>query len=465
MWNQWTLFSSNKAYNTLLFEKQIGLISDSQSFSHRSKWQGPPGVINIFESILAGIDYRYKKGLYPNKHRYYLELQTALQECLRVYKDHRDSVIEAFQNKTLLTVTKEKEPKVVVTCEKCKSYALINVFCSICYNTFYCDQACMKANYIEHHKFCKESIETVPKVLETLQVEMHSCSWNENVTLYFEHETKFSLKGRGIRLFAELKNRLIQNKLVRAYNYSVKEYKNSLALVPEALSPLATPDRTEKVPSYIKAHSFTEVKDNGEGKANLDNSIIKQSAKKEETEKQTIEDKSKNAKLPIIQETKLILLEMGGIVADIIQERYSEKSSFVHIFLLPQNIFCISILTIYNKMVETPPEAQLEFFDGCACYESTEINSWLKSKRIVSTPIGFDSKRHPSAPYTLTLSQTVLAINLRKCVCLLCRSPQKSCRQHCRSYSFGAQELCKVQSISRTVRKRVLCHRRGKVWE
>jgi len=190
LWDQWMLFPQGpKGFNKILFEKQIGMVADNQNFSHRSKWQDPPGVINIFEAVLNGIEYRFKKGLYKNKHKYFIDHQIALQECLKTYKDHHEIIIDAFQNKTLLTVSKEKEPKVVTVCEKCKHYSLVNVHCPKCKSAFYCDQACLKAHNVEYQPICNSLIESIPAVLEPLQVEIHSYSWNKNINLYFEHET------------------------------------------------------------------------------------------------------------------------------------------------------------------------------------------------------------------------------------------------------------------------------------
>ncbi len=350
LWGQWTLFSTSKTYYSQVFEKQIGLLAESQSFSHRSKWQDPPGVINIFESILTGIDTRYKRGLYKNKHRYFMDIQLTLQECLKAYRDHKDIIIDSFQNKTLLTISKEKEPKVVTSCEKCRNYALINIYCPRCKSVFYCDQACLKGHHAEHQKVCASLIQDIPATLETLQVEMHTSTNSHNITLYFEHEMKFSLRTRGIKMFAELKNKIMLNKLMKSYSYSVKEYKNSLEVTSDLLDPLYSPQRSTvmRAESFTKAISLSDYKGSRtpaergpkpkEDKDPMSPASLFEEIMKDGTKRNlgvTNDDPQQSAKLPAVQEIKMMLLEMGGIVIDIIQERYPTKSAFVHIFMLP----------------------------------------------------------------------------------------------------------------------------------
>ena len=316
LWSQWCLFPPGETHYSTIFEKQIGLISDSQSFSHRSKWHELPGVVNIFESILSSLELRYKKGLYKNKHQYYLDIQNALQECLKAYRDHQDVIIESFQNKTMMTISKEKDPKVVVTCNTCKQYSLINLFCPTCHNEFYCDQACLTANRMEHVLACKEAVGRIPKILEPLQVEIRSYSWNQRVSIYYEHETKFSLKARGNKFFQELKEILLKNKLVKAHNYNTILDKNVIEL------------------SFESSSSGKELAESNRGDS--DRSSKDKSPKLNQSIRRDITDTSgEGAKLPIIQELKMVLLEMGGIVADILQEKYYDKSSYIHVFLLP----------------------------------------------------------------------------------------------------------------------------------
>ena len=310
LWSQWMLFPPTISDKALNFKKQIGLLPDNYSFYHRSKWEEPAGTINIFEAIIISIEERYKKGLYPNKYRYYIDIQTALQEFLNIYKVYYKIILEAFQNKTLLVITNEKSPKVVVTCERCKKYALINISCPSCCNVFYCDQSCLKANYIEHHKKCQDTIESIPKIPECLQVEVHSHSWNDTLELYYEHRMKFSLRMRGIKEFTSLKSKLQMNKLVMENNYSIRIYKNSLIVQPaNSINADADLNEEEKQKNRIlkKAKTITELKD----------------------------DYTDNAKSPIMQEIKIKLFEMGGLLIDIIQERFPEKSTFIHIFMLP----------------------------------------------------------------------------------------------------------------------------------
>ena len=337
LWDQWALFASTKSIRGLVFEKQIGLMSDSQPFSHRSKWQDPPGIVNIFESILTGIETRFKKGLYKNKFVYLTDIQIMLQECLKTYRDHKDVIVDSFQNKTLLTISKEKEPKVVASCERCKNYALINIHCPKCLCVFYCDQACLKGHAPEHLKVCSSLIQNIPNILETLQVEMHSYSENQNITLYFEHEMKFSLRTRGIKLFAEIKNKLLTNKLMKWRNYSVKEFKNSLVLTLEPQQQTHSAQKAVGTADEILAQAAslpTEAKQGEEAKK--EEKVEEKSPTKDVKDKKPITtDPNLNAKMPAVQEVKMMLLEMGGVIVDVIQEKHPQKITFVHIFLLP----------------------------------------------------------------------------------------------------------------------------------
>ena len=67
------------------------------------------------------------------------------------------------------------------------------------------------------------------------------------------------------------------------------------------------------------------------------------------------------------------------------------------------------------EVKEEQEKIKVEFLEnGCAYFSSKSLFDVLKFNRLVPTHIGFDSKHNPGPPFSLTISQTVMAISLSK---------------------------------------------------
>lgn len=81
----------------------------------------------------------------------------------------------------------------MIRCNNCSQYVYYTNACNKCRNAFYCDQSCVKADIANHSKKCVNELQMTPKLFAPLLVELHSGKDMESdVTLYYEHEMKFS---------------------------------------------------------------------------------------------------------------------------------------------------------------------------------------------------------------------------------------------------------------------------------
>jgi hypothetical protein len=137
-----------------------------------------------------------------------------------------DILIEIFQVITVLNLTKEQQPNIVVPCAFCGTNVYIQFHCKQCYSAFYCDKTCLKNHKTTHESECLNKVRITPSILYPLQVEIH-CGGDlcEDVEIYFEHEMKLSLKYRGQRFMQNFLKILYKNRWLRSNFYSIIEDK------------------------------------------------------------------------------------------------------------------------------------------------------------------------------------------------------------------------------------------------
>jgi len=330
MWNSWLVFSkSDTTTDPLQLKKQLGLLSENQDFTLRPSLLHPPSLQELFEAILNGIIRRKELGLYQHLLSFYTELQKALQEFIKIYTTRREIIIEIFQNVTKLSLTKETGPKIVIQCFNCSSYVYYSNCCRECSNVFYCDESCMKANKPEHVKgplSCKEELQKTPNIFYPLILEIHSGSdMDENITVFYEHEMKMSLKMRGSRLLTYLIKFFIKHRWLKGNKYSLEESENSLKFikhVEDKDQALLSPLFSRRSPVFGSASKSTTMK-------SLDSVQINTEAIERQVKNE------KYAKLPIIQEVKMVFLNFGAVIQDVLQEDHKIYTRFVHVFCFP----------------------------------------------------------------------------------------------------------------------------------
>ena len=224
MWSNWIIFQKlDYSNDTLQIKKQIGIVDDKAEFMVRASFVHPPNLQEIYEGILNGIIKRKELGLFQNAYTYYSELQLTLNEFMRLYPSKKELIIDIFQSLTTLSLTKESCPKLVIRCSNCQSYVYYTNYCLKCRNAFYCDHSCGRADVAVHK--CVSVLPMTPLLFAPLVVELHSgADMGEDVTLYCEHEMKFSQKIRGMQLFSHLHKFFIKHRWMKGNQYTVEEH-------------------------------------------------------------------------------------------------------------------------------------------------------------------------------------------------------------------------------------------------
>ncbi|CDW75832.1 UNKNOWN [Stylonychia lemnae] len=383
MWNNWIIFQKFDTTNDILqIKKQIGLVDDKVDFSVRQSIMQPPNLQEIYEGIINGIIKRRELGLYQNAFTYYCELQTALNEFLKMYGTSlkKEVILDLFQNLTGLSLTKENVPKIVVRCNNCNSYVYYTNNCNKCRNAFYCDQSCVKADLTIHCKKCIHDLPMTPQLFSPLIVELHSgTDMKHNITLYYEHEMKFSQKIRGMQLFMHLSKFFLKHRWLKGNKYSVEESEQSVIRFiyhadnlnnsggaideeeeykvqqtphnPTKYQPVPQPFHTSSRHSKqdsinqsqlsqndVSMRSKTDDNNDESSEDQESDDAMREFYKQQRSEKTQQEKEIKDefyAKLPIIQEIKVVFLNFGALITDILQEQHTSYKRYIHIFRFP----------------------------------------------------------------------------------------------------------------------------------
>lgn len=307
LWDDWMLFKTTGGTTlSIQLKKQGAKFKNDKyvDFTYRSSTKYPPSIQEFYEGVINGIIKRQQLGLYRGDYFFYQELQHCLHEFLKSLNYKVDILIEIFQAVTGLNLTKEQFPNIVVPCSFCQTNVYITYHCKKCFCSFYCDKTCMKNHKASHEADCVNKIKITPTILYPLQVELH-CGGDlgEDVEIYYEHEMKLSLKYRGQRFIQNLIKVLNKNSWLRSNYYSIEEDK-------------------ERNCAILHYEQLKDI-DLQEGKEVLlyDDNI------------QNEEDLY--LMMPVVQEMKVIFLNMGGILQDIIKEKYQHYFHFVHIYYIP----------------------------------------------------------------------------------------------------------------------------------
>ena len=159
----------------------------------------------------------------------------------------------------------------------------------------------MKNHKNSHESDCSNKIKITPTILYPLQVELHTGGdLGEDVEIYYEHEMKLSLKYRGQRFIQNLIKVLNKNRWLRSNFYNVEE--------------------DEKRNCAILRYDQKEDLDLKEGRE------IRPSDENSQSE----DDLYLN--MAVVQEMKVVFLNMGGILQDVIKECYHQQ--FFHYVLI-----------------------------------------------------------------------------------------------------------------------------------
>lgn len=307
LWSDWILFKTTGGSSlSVQLKKQGGNFKTDKyvDFTYRPNVRCPPSTQEFYESVINGIIKRQQLGLYRGDYFFYMELQNCLHEFLKLLNFKMDILIEIFQVITGLNLTKEQYPNIVVPCSFCQTNVYITYHCKKCFSTFYCDKTCMKNHRLNHEAECSNKIKITPAILYPLQVELH-CGGDlgEDVEIYFEHEMKLSLKYRGQRFLQNLIKVLTKNRWLRSNFYSIEEDKerNCAILKYEQKEDVELQDGKE-LPMYDYPVATEE-----------DLFLM----------------------MPVVQELKVIFLNMGGILEDVIKESYEDYFHYVHIYYIP----------------------------------------------------------------------------------------------------------------------------------
>eukprot|EP00347_Sterkiella_histriomuscorum_P002334 403368551 len=371
MWNNWIIFQKFDTTNdTLQIKKQIGLVDDKIEFTVRQSIMQPPNLQEIYEGIINGIIKRKELGLYQNAFIYYSELQTTLNEIIKMYGTalKKEVIIDMFQSLTGLSLTKESIPKIVIRCNNCNSYVYYTNTCNKCRNAFYCDQSCIKADLTVHCKKCVHDLPMTPQLISPLIVELHSgTDMRQNITLYYEHEMKFSQKIRGMQLFMHLTKFFLKHRWLKGNKYQVEENEQSVIRFiqiqqqeSQAIDEEEEYKQKQTVGSMLKSQNNLSHKADNNNNSNLitpsedansalDDATSNQSDldsdnnlrdfdRKQNKDKQHYEKELQDehfAKLPIIQEIKVIFLNFGALITDVLQEQHQSYKRYIHIFRFP----------------------------------------------------------------------------------------------------------------------------------
>lgn len=307
LWSDWILFKTLHNTNpSLQLKKQGATFQNDQyiDFTYRPNVRCPPSMQEFYESVLNGIIKRQHLRLYKGDFHYYKELQNCLHEFLKLLPFKIDILIEIFQVITGLNLTKEQKPCLVIPCSYCKTNVYIDYHCKTCFCAFYCDKTCMKNHKNAHSKECTLKMKITPSIIYPLQVELH-CGGDlgEDIEIYFEHEKKLSLKYRGMKFMTNMIKVLNKNRWLRSNFFSILEEKerNKVTLKYHQVNDLDIQDKRE-LPLY-------------------DNAISK--------------EEDLYLQMPVVQEMKVLFLNMGAILQDVVRETYEHYIHFVHIYYVP----------------------------------------------------------------------------------------------------------------------------------
>ncbi len=307
LWDDWIMFKNTGGSNpTTQLKKQGAIFKNDKyvDFTYRPNVRCPPSTQEFYEAVINGIIKRQQLGLYRGDYFFYQELQNCLHEFLKFLNFKVDILIEIFQVTTGLNLTKEQYPNIVVPCSFCQTNVYITYHCKKCNCAFYCDKTCMKNHKANHEADCSNKIKITPAILYPLQVELH-CGGDlgEDIEIFYEHEMKLSLKYRGQRFIQNLNKVLNKNRWLRSNCYSIVEDK-------------------ERNCAMIKY----EQKDDHDLQEGKDLPMYDENASSAE---------DLFLMMPVVQEMKVIFLNMGGILQDIIKETYQHYFHYVHIYYIP----------------------------------------------------------------------------------------------------------------------------------
>ena len=307
LWDDWIMFKSSGGSNPSTQLKKQGVILKNDKyvdFTYRPNVRCPPSTQEFYEGVINGVIKRQQLGLYRGDFIFYQELQNCLHEFLKFLNFKVDILIEIFQVTTGLNLTKEQYPNIVVPCSFCQTNVYITYHCKKCFCSFYCDKTCMTNHAINHENECATKMKITPAILYPLQVELH-CGGDlgDDIEVFYEHEMKLSLKYRGQRFIQNLNKVLNKNRWLRSNSYSVIEDKERNCTMIR-YDPKEDQDLQEgkELPTY---------------------------------DKQVNSEEDLYLMMPVVQEMKVIFLNMGGILQDIIKETYQHYFHYVHIYYIP----------------------------------------------------------------------------------------------------------------------------------
>ncbi|KAM3129438.1 hypothetical protein pb186bvf_018430 [Paramecium bursaria] len=299
LWADWQLFKKTDFTNPSLQLKKQGIMSKTDQyaeFTYRPNSTSPPSMQEFYESIINGIIKRFQLGLYQGEYQYYIELQSCLHEFIRLMNFKSEILVEVFQSITNLNLSKEPFPNVVVPCASCGMFIYVVSHCNKCYSAFYCDKTCMKNGRTKHDTECQSLVKTTPLILYPLQIEIHcGGSLGDDVKIYFQSEKKLTLLYRGQKFLAHMYKILLKNRWIKNNNYQTIQEEDHIIL-----------QSTKKV-DHTK---------NEEGDTNFSEDDL-------------------FLRMPCVQEVKVIFLNQGAILQDIIKETYNFYTNFTHIYFFP----------------------------------------------------------------------------------------------------------------------------------
>ena len=308
LWDDWIVFKKNDITNPALQLKKQGANFKNEQFSeftYRPHSFSPPSMQEFYEGVINGIIKRQQLNLYKGEYFYYLELQTCLHEFIKLLNFRADILIEVFQSITGLNLSKEQFPNIVLPCASCGMYIYITYHCKKCFSAFYCDKTCKRDHKPKHQADCPSKISITPSILYALQVEIH-CGGDlgDDVQIFFEYEKRISLKYRGIKFMANLYKVLVKNIWLKKW-YHIVEDKDTHSIDLRYNEKIEPTDKNDKPESF----SLYDASIQGEEDLYL--------------------------KMPVIQELRVIFLNQGAILQDIIKETYEVYTHYIHVYYFP----------------------------------------------------------------------------------------------------------------------------------
>ena len=103
-------------------------------------------------------------------YQYYLELQAALHEFIKLLNFKSEILVEVFQSITNINLSKENQPNIVVPCGSCHMYIYITFHCQKCYSAFYCDKTCLKNHRQKHEEECAGMTKYTPNTVKRVNL-------------------------------------------------------------------------------------------------------------------------------------------------------------------------------------------------------------------------------------------------------------------------------------------------------